>query len=548
MAENGVPYYATFDQTTNNGHLFNRNLAAIRTLPENGDLTELESNDRTAWIDNRLQLVLHYIGAEDRAQITTREIFLRERVAPPPLVAINPSKRQTEIRSERRFPPSVEAWVGFRAAVERFQPEPAEAAQAPEHLLRVCTIFKTSLTLLQTLKDESQEQFYHLQTVLNNLKKAGLLDYLDSQNNGTHGRPDHVLSSGEGENLVIRAILEYKSTHNLTLPMEAEEVAERYNNGLARGGNDFERVTKKCGQLIGYMVANDCAFGVLLSGTRCYFCRINENGQVQVSDAWFIGEEHYLRAWAYFYDQSGNNGEFPDGGNWLNENSVIRNQRRQRNDSSASQRQQPPRDARTQSQRSAGRGDTPPSKSKEDRRNRRSHNTHHGDPDVPFSQIDVVPFQSVKFIEALGYGRNGCVFRALWEGKEVAVKQFDLGKGGMEGFLKEIEAYELMRDAQGILIPEALFLTESYGRGIKYLGLQLGRDPTNEDDTSSWSEVLGALESQYGFIHDDAYGKNGLFIPNGHGGEKLVAIDLEIHTLTEKGQEDLARIKASTMI
>ena len=50
------------------------------------------------------------------------------------------------------------------------------------------------------------------------------------------------------------------------------------------------------------------------------------------------------------------------------------------------------------------------------------------------------------------------------------------------------------------------------------------------------------------FIHDDADRKNGLFIPNGRGGEKLVTIDLEIHTLTEKGQEDLARIKASTMI
>ena len=51
------------------------------------------------------------------------------------------------------------------------------------------------------------------------------------------------------------------------------------------------------------------------------------------------------------------------------------------------------------------------------------------------------------------------------------------------------------------------------------------------------------------FIHDDADRKNGLFIPNGRGGEKLVAIDLEIHTLTKKGREDLARIKeASTMI
>ena len=336
--------------------------------------------------------------------------------------------------------------------------------------------------------------------------------------------------------MVKRTILEYESTHNLTLPMKATDVVERYNNGLASGGNDFERVTKKCGQLIGYMVGNDCAFGVVSSATRCYFYCIDENGQVKVSDAWFVGEEHYLRAWAYFYDQSviHNAGDFPDG-KWLKEETVVQNDK-------DSQHQQP-----SESKHSAEQG-SQTSKSEEARGNSRCHNTHHRDSDVPFSQIDLVPFQSVTFLEALGYGLNGCVFRALWEGKEVAVKQFDLGKGGMEGFLKEIEAYELLREVQDILIPKALFLTESYGRGIKYLGLQLGRDPTSKDDTSSWSEVLGTLRSQYGFIHDDADRKNGLFIPNGRGGEKLVAIDLEIHTLTEKGQEDLARIKASTMI
>ena len=102
--------------------------------------------------------------------------------------------------------------------------------------------------------------------------------------------------------------------------MGKAEVARRYTNGLARNGNDFERVSRKCAQLIGYMVGNECAFGVLLSGTRCYFCCINENGQVKVSDAWFVDEEHYLRAWACFYAESGNNSNFPKKAhNWLNE-------------------------------------------------------------------------------------------------------------------------------------------------------------------------------------------------------------------------------------
>ena len=493
-------------------------------------------------IDDRNHLFNHYIidHPQDRAQITSRETFLQERVVPPSLVVINPAARAiTEIRSNRRFSPSIQEWDGFRSAVEGFQPR--EAAAPLVHGL--CSVFKWSLEHVGELRDESREQFYHEQTVLSRLRAAGLLHYSEAQQQMIHGRPDFVLSSEEGG--IVRALLEYKSTHNLTLPMEAAEVVERYNNGLARrSGNDYDRVTLKCGQLIEYMVLNECSFGVLLSATRCYFCCINETG-VRVSDAWFVGERHYLRAWAYFYDQSVNqNGAFPAvaARNWLNEETVAQNHK-------GPQRQQPPRSAKSKSKYSAGGSDTPSKSTKATSGNSRSHNTHHRDSDVPFSQIDVIPFKSVTFLEALGYGLNGCVFRALWKGKEVAVKQFDLGKGGgMEGFLKEIEAYELLRDVQGILIPKALFLTESYGRGIKYLGLQLGRDPTSEDDTSSWGEVLGTLRSQYGFIHDDADRKSGLFIPNGRGGEKLVAIDLEMHTLTEQGQEDLARIKASTMI
>jgi hypothetical protein len=133
----------------------------------------------------------------------------------------------------------------------------------------------------------------------------------------------------------------------------------------------------------------------------------------------------------------------------------------------------------------------------------------------------------------LGYGRNGCVFRALWEGKHVAVKQFDLGRSGVYGmFRKEITAYELLKHAQGILVPKALFLTKSKF-GIVYLGLQLGRMPTKGDDVSGWGQTLKRLRTEYGFHHGDADRRNGVFI-KGELGERLVAIDLEEYTLLKQ--------------
>ncbi|KAL3910533.1 MAG: hypothetical protein SGILL_007657, partial [Bacillariaceae sp.] len=141
--------------------------------------------------------------------------------------------------------------------------------------------------------------------------------------------------------------------------------------------------------------------------------------------------------------------------------------------------------------------------------------------------IPTVPVSSFSLEKALGYGRNGCVFRACWEGKEVAVKQFDLGVPGVYKRAKnEIRAYEKLRDCQGILVPKALFLSRSKF-GVFFLGLQQGRMPGVDDDVSNWGNVLLRLRRDYGFLHEDAEGRNGIFIQDGRGKERLVAIDLE---------------------
>ena len=69
----------------------------------------------------------------------------------------------------------------------------------------------------------------------------------------------------------------------------------------------------------------------------------------------------------------------------------------------------------------------------------------------------------------------------------------------------------------------------------------------SEDDTSSWPGVLDALKSQYGFVHDDADRRNGLFIIDSRGRKTLVATDLESYTLTEKGRENFAKMKGQAL-
>ena len=385
------------------------------------------------------------------------------------------------------------------------------------------------------------------------------MDYKMNQRGPTHGKPDYVLShpsAGGSSERPNRVMLEYKSSHNLTLPPMAHDVERRYKNGIAvertnagESLGDYCRVCEAPAQLFGYMKANSCRFGVLTSASRSYFFRVVGSGQVEVSDAWFVGQENYLSAWAYLYSQSLGNEDFPS-------EAVAREWQPERNTNKGRTETNPSAQApatRTRGKRgsSGDSGRSSSSKAPKTSIGRQSNHRHavpNRDSDVPFSRINATPIESVKFGDALGFGRNGCVFRALWNGKEVAVKQFDLGKdGGMENFCREVEAYELLRDAHGILVPKALFLTESEGRGIKYLGLQLGRDPTSEDcnafHAQSWRDILHALKTQYGFVHDDADGRNGLFVPDGRGGEKLVAMDLEMHSLTEKGRRLLDRIK-----
>ena len=156
--------------------------------------------------------------------------------------------------------------------------------------------------------------------------------------------------------------------------------------------------------------------------------------------------------------------------------------------------------------------------------------------------IPSVPFSSVSFGNTLGRGRNGCVFRADWQ--SVAVKQFDRGRPEVKKRLRNaIAAYIRWKHAQGILVPKALFWTQSKF-GIAYLGLELGRMPQEGDDVSNWGQIIQRLRTEYGFYHGDFDGRNGVFSKaNNQGDERLVANDLEEYTVLRQAQKHKRRRK-----
>eukprot|EP00543_Licmophora_paradoxa_P006967 CAMPEP_0202451576 /NCGR_PEP_ID=MMETSP1360-20130828/9981_1 /ASSEMBLY_ACC=CAM_ASM_000848 /TAXON_ID=515479 /ORGANISM="Licmophora paradoxa, Strain CCMP2313" /LENGTH=508 /DNA_ID=CAMNT_0049070177 /DNA_START=96 /DNA_END=1622 /DNA_ORIENTATION=+ len=479
-------YYDFFDQHTNNGRLLEVDISTYPGPLPPKLLTDEEAAARESWQGLcRDTLRPHYRGSN--RIVNSSSTLLRERVCPPKLVIQNASTRYKSAGRRPMNPSRIHVWQNFRADVSAFAPADKEdnvLDGEPDD-----DVFMRSLNARLEAREETQEECYLIERVLYPLRDAGLIQFPSNQHVPRIGLPDFLLTEGEGDELKATMAVEDKATHSLPLPMSSVQVATAHNIGRAETehamrDNYRERVCNPIGQLLRYMIENGLRVGALSSATRTYFVLIQDEGDnvagnVCISDAWFVGEENYLRAWAYCYDLS----------------TQLENYESE-----------------------AVSWDSPPSK-------RAKVSAPGGQ--LTSTLIPTVPVSSFSLQKALGYGRNGCVFRACWKGKEVAVKQFDLGVPGVYKRAKnEIRAYEKLRDCQGILVPKALFLSRSKF-GTFFLGLQQGRMPGVDDDVSNWGNVLLRLRRDYGFHHGDAEGRNGIFIQDGRGKERLVAIDLE---------------------
>lgn len=114
-----------------------------------------------------------------------------------------------------------------------------------------------------------------------------------------------------------------------------------------------------------------------------------------------------------------------------------------------------------------------------------------------------------------------------WNDTEYAMKQFDIGRDGDRYLKEEIVAYMLLQDAWGILVPQPIFLSESFSGGIMFLGLQLGHALNPMDyDSSKINALIVRLEMEYSIQRNDAeHGRNMIVITDSIGNDILVAID-----------------------
>jgi hypothetical protein len=524
-----MDYYAHFDNETNNGRVFDTNLNELVDLPVK-HLTATEVYERKKWRNKMERIYAHYDEIES-PQVTTTELLLQQRVMVPNLGSVSVSSRSQleEARRGQRYPQTISEWCGFKQHVSAFRPEHNVLRPKYSDIFQL-SMFDTSSVI--SISNEKEEAGYMLSVLKKSLMTAGLLGKISSR--GGLGKPDAITLNKDVEIAApadIGLVVEFKSTHDLPLPMTDADVVEAYNTAykeviIQQSGRSpaWSRVCHPIGQLLGYMVENGQRYGVLSSATRAYFLWIEGDGEsavVRISTPWFVGERDFLRAWAFVHYMACQQSVplLTSGLTWR---------------LTSNKQSTPPPKCKRKGQRSGdaiaeGDGDAG-SDSDEMSTN--------GQEDAPagsaaqMSALVETPIDDVEIIGTLGYGHNGVVFLANWHGQKVALKQFDVGKDGYEYFDKEVEAYLALEAVWGRLVPTPLFVSESWAGWIKFIGLQLGRDPLPGDDISERINVLSTLENEYGFRHDDTDNGNMIYIfDEKTKTERLVAIDLESHTM-----------------
>ena len=526
-------YYKVFDSLTNDGYLFDVDRSSDE-VPQRA-LTIEEKKERKAWKKLLGQLRNHYASDEagDPPNVETTEDLMNVRFLPPRLEDTdNVTSRTGDKELRARLypkPAQVEPWDDFQDRVRNYSPPDIPLRKPNQYgSLFLETLLDSSDNDSKSYNSERGEERYLLQFLDSTLVKSKIVTRIDREDEarGIHGKPDFtvwVKSPKKGNQLVL--IGESKSTHNLLLPMNKEDVVLKYRmayQAVIQDGQErtteWNHIAHPFAQLLSYMVDNKKRYGALTCATRTYFVCLDGNKEdmkVKISDPYFTGESTYLRAWSCIISlgtaqqpkfvictewirTNNNNNPTPDGTDTCAGNGRKRQPKIDR------------RNKQRKRRRSEQSGETVSPKCK------------HG-----ALSLTHVPFQDLKLGAMIGHGRNGSVFQAQWQNQTIALKPFDLGKGGYEPYHKELAAYARLQDAWGRLTPEPLFVTESLSGNILYLGLELGRDPCASDYASKdWSSLLYSLEAFYGIRKHDSIYCNGLIITR-DGQDHLVAIDFE---------------------
>ncbi len=453
------------------------------------NLSDAEEAERKRWRDLRETLLV-----EIPVVINNIEEFLECRVLAPILLdskenVSRPSSSKD--RRERLFPPknALLEWDDFDKNVSQFKPSASADGKYKD-------TWGYSAGDDLSLKNEEEEKAWINSNVINRLHHASLLCRENHSAENALGMPDMSLYGGSTDLQCIIATIEVKSTHNLWLPPLAESIVENFNESLDGDHALFFCVAHVIGQVCRTMIVNEVTHGAITSSTRTHFVRFmveSDKATMLISRRWYVGEPNYLRAWAWFSQSAREEAKkpFPEVHfrKWSNAS--------------------PPRKPKRRSARLAGQESI-------------------SKPVVNVLRID---WEDIEFTGVvLGYGRHGSVHEARWGYETVAIKIFDIDHGAEDAFERELSAYIKLKEVQGLLIPKLHFWTRHWTGSLFALGLQLGRSEPACGRHDVWIEKEAVLEGlrERGYSHTDSDDlRNFVYIDNGCGGDRLVAIDLE---------------------
>ena len=222
-------YFTFFDKETNNGVVFDEDLSILPELPVDS-LTNVEQTARQNWRTVRSRIEDHY--RRPRFLSDTNEL-LKERLVAPSLVTHYASTRSkpatAEARAGRQYPVEIFSWGGFAQGLAEFVQPNRQLSENPD------SVFASSLrngSFDSAKRDKREEEFFLVNLLNRSLHRHGLVGKLTSWG-PTVGRPDIVMTSvcdGAPRKEDVTVLAEFKSTHNLTLPMSAANVCLTYNN------------------------------------------------------------------------------------------------------------------------------------------------------------------------------------------------------------------------------------------------------------------------------------------------------------------------------
>lgn len=543
-------FYKFFVDETNDGVVLDLDISRRTDLGvrKNGNavviLTTDEVQERRDWNRSKEEISEYY--GYNRSPVfpnhLSQEEFLNLRTAAPCLTEssrlVSERSPSSAFRQHRHYPKEIQVWHDFRPSVEQFK---AGAQQVVPN--KSVGQVRGSLNDLGLCAHERSEEDYLDKRVLQPLMVAGLIGTVRLGPRGCKGEPDFSLLEPDTDN--VKIVGETKATHNLPLPMQAQMVVEQYNTARSAIDNlpeertniqrrplGWSHVGHPVSQALGYMILNHCRYGVLTSGSRTYFIHVQtetatKEEKVFISDAWFVGQENYLRAWAFLYDRAcEDRGERLSPGilseTWLTSTPERANKR------------PPSPDGRNQANKRSRLPGFIGQRGGQGRGKRRSLGRDRG-----LSHSQSIPRVSLNDFEVgrpIGYGRRGTVFSGTWNGEVVALKLFDSSKNnGWEAFMHEMEAYEhlgALGDAWGRLVPTPKFTAEAFG--VSFLGMQMAESPSQSDCEEDWDDALFELEQTYGFRHLDVDGsdrgpdcRNRMILRDKTGCRRPIIIDLE---------------------